>query len=256
VGAEERLNLITQVEFARQLEISKQAVQDAKKRGALGMNGKKIDLDSPVTKDYVAGALERRDKKREIREQTGEPLPKNVIKQRTKKEPKPRKPYKRRKKGVVLPPDEDENHKKSIKRRKTTAKSPPTSDPPMERPTGQKLEDVYSESDNAETKYHAEIAVLRQRKLNLELKNRKERKKLVERNLVEIYDAKTAAIDAQELLTLGQRIAANIAAAFKMDDPEAKIKCKKIIDKEVFSSLDHKKRMRKDFLESIADELG
>jgi hypothetical protein len=256
VGAEERLNLITQVEFARQLEISKQAVQDAKRRGVLGMHGKKIDLNSPVTKDYVAGALDRRDRKRKIREQTGESLPKNVIKQRIKEEPKPRKPYKRRKKGVVLPPDDDERPRKSPKSRKTAERPPIESDPPMQRSTGQKLEDVYDEDDGAGTKHRAQIAVLHQRKLNLELKNRRERGALIDREIVKAYDAKTAAIDAQELLTLGQRVSANLAAAFGLDDAKSKIKCKQIIDKEVFSAMEHKKRMRKDFFESLADELG
>jgi hypothetical protein len=243
VGAEKKLNLITQAELARQLEISKQAVQDAKRRGAIKMVGTKVDLDSPMTKEYVAESIKRRDERREKREKTGESLPKNVLDQRLDK---PKKPKSAKKKPGPKGP-RTKRAENSVKDFQASEKSP------KRQKSAQKVNiDADIDADGMfDTKRELEKDLLRQRKLNLELKTKKERGQLIDRELVKAYDAKSAAIDAQELLTLGQRISANLAAAFGKDDPKSKIKAKTIVDKEVFGAIEHKKRMREDFLKSI-----
>ena len=68
------MNLITQSEFARQLTITRQAVNDAKKKGSIDMvkQGKKnlVDLDGYKTKKYIKNKNFQRKslQKKEIKE--------------------------------------------------------------------------------------------------------------------------------------------------------------------------------------------
>ena len=81
-----------------------------------------------------------------------------------------------------------------------------------------------------------------------ELKTKQLRGELVEREDVRRVFFQTQAIDASQILTLGQRIAADVSALFAIDDPDKILAAQEIIDIEARSALAQAKALMEKWL--------
>lgn len=88
----------------------------------------------------------------------------------------------------------------------------------------------------------------------IRLKTQKERQELVSRDLVKRVFAKIYTIDVNELRTIGDKLAPDIAALCDVDDAETILKVNQRIEKEVYKSLHHIKRLVSDYLKSVGTE--
>ena len=80
------------------------------------------------------------------------------------------------------------------------------------------------------------------------------RKELVPRKLVQRTFGKLYTIDTNESMTLGDKLAADIAALCKISDPRIITKITEKYEREMYKVLAHKKRLINDFLDSIDAE--
>ncbi len=88
----------------------------------------------------------------------------------------------------------------------------------------------------------------------IQLKVDERRRKLISRELVDRFFGKLYLVDSNEWKTLPDRLAPEMAAIFENDDPEKILEVSKRIDKEVYRTLSHVKRMMDDFLKTMQIE--
>jgi hypothetical protein len=117
-----------------------------------------------------------------------------------------------------------------------------------------KEEVVQDSSDNGIKKLYWEAERIKQAAIKLETDQKKARGNLIKRSLVQRVFAKLYTVDTNELLPLKDRLSPEIAALVGVDDPELILKINKRIEKEIYKSLKHIKRLMDDFLESIEVE--
>jgi hypothetical protein len=197
---------ITQAELASRLGISRQAVCCAKREGRLGMDesGRRVDLDSEATKYYVARALER------LADKGGKVEAAEALAQRRRAVDAQRK---------KPPPVEKSEPKK--KKKKAVKK-------------GRSLEELR-DLDKHELDKLKTISIILEKQQKTEIV----RRELVERESVAALFSRLYTIHISEFHGLGGKIAADVAAHFKLDDAKSKIATKKIIDDNVFHALKH-----------------
>ncbi|MCP4748090.1 MAG: hypothetical protein GY874_18430 [Desulfobacteraceae bacterium] len=90
--------------------------------------------------------------------------------------------------------------------------------------------------------------------LSIRQKRAADRGKLIERDTVARVFAELYTIDVNEFRTMGPSLAAPIASAAGVDDPEKILKIEQIIEEAVFKILKHVKRVTNNFLLSIDAE--
>lgn len=88
----------------------------------------------------------------------------------------------------------------------------------------------------------------------LQLKTEERKQQLVPRDLVRRVLGKLYQIDVNELRTLPDKLASDIAAECKIDDTDIIFAINKIIEKEIYKTLEHMKRLLNDFLIGIKAE--
>jgi hypothetical protein len=103
-------------------------------------------------------------------------------------------------------------------------------------------------------KLYWDIRKTKESALKVEVERNKARGVLIKRDLVQRVFAKLYTIDSNELKPLGDKLAPEIAAIFESDDPKLILKVNKKIEKEIFRSLGHIKRLMNDFLIKIGTE--
>lgn len=81
-----------------------------------------------------------------------------------------------------------------------------------------------------------------------ELRAAEKRRELVSLESVKRVFAASYAIDSSQLLTLGERISNDLAAAFGIDDPEKALLSKEIIDLSVRGAIDQSKKLMDEFV--------
>ncbi len=81
-----------------------------------------------------------------------------------------------------------------------------------------------------------------------------QRRELVDRLVIQRVFGKIYMIEANELRTLGGKIAPDLAGILGIDDPEVTLNIEKQIDDEVLKSMRHIQRIISDFLEKIGGE--
>ena len=103
-------------------------------------------------------------------------------------------------------------------------------------------------------KLYWDIRKTKESALKVEVERNKARGVLIKRDLVQRVFAKLYTIDSNELKPLGDKLAPEIAAIFESDDPKLILKVNRKIEKEIFRSLGHIKRLMNDFLIKIGTE--
>jgi len=86
-------------------------------------------------------------------------------------------------------------------------------------------------------------------------KRRLKRRELIERQLVQTIFGKLYSIDKNEFLTIGDKLAPDIATLASVDDPAVILQINERIEEECYKVLAHIKRIMGDFLESVGGEL-
>ncbi len=118
---------------------------------------------------------------------------------------------------------------------------------PSENMSGDELKHYLEDLSQNSVEKLKTITQIRQ----LQVKTKKERQELISRKLISKVFAKLYMIDVNELRTLGANLAPEIAAIAAIDDDEIIIKVGEAIEKEVFTVLQHVKRIINDFLKTI-----
>lgn len=211
---------ITQSDFARTMNISRQSIQQAKKRGHIGMEvkaggkvGSRIDLQSPLTQRYIRDCKERSLE----RKADGVPLGAQALEMRRRAD------------------QEYEERTESVQKAVKDAL-----------PVGREA--------HVKDKKQLEKEVLIQRRISMEVKTAQMRKTLVARDLVEQFFAEMVAILTSQLLTLPQKLSSEVAAALGSSTPEDRLKAEQTLQEEIFPVMDHLKRNLSEFLEEIEEQ--
>ena len=103
-------------------------------------------------------------------------------------------------------------------------------------------------------KLYWDIRKTKESALKVEVEREKARGVLIKRDLVQRFIAKLYTIDSNELKPMGEKIVPEMAAIFGIEDPQLILKAIKKLDKEMFRSLGHIKRLSNDFLIKIGTE--
>lgn len=88
----------------------------------------------------------------------------------------------------------------------------------------------------------------------LQLRIDERRKKLIKREYVDRFFSQLYLVDSNEWKTLSDRLSPEIAGIFEIDDPEKILQVSKAIEKEVYRTLTHVKRLVDDFLERMKND--
>lgn len=222
-----QVKLITQSELGRIVGLSRQAIRDAKLNRKImmdGMNPKMVQLDHELTRHYI----ESRQDKREGKAAEGIPLGQEAAIHPGKKRQKTTKkqssaPKRRTNTQVLALPDENVGDP-----------AEDNSDTPLEEMGKHKLDTV---------KVYHEV-------LKLKVTIEEKRRKLVSIDGVFMTWAEFYAVHTAELGPLGEKISADLAAHFGVDDPELILGGKKKIDEPIYAALANIQRLMNDFLEA------
>ena len=126
--------------------------------------------------------------------------------------------------------------------------------PDNNNPNSPNLEISSDNPDEQMQKLYWDIRKTKESALKVEVERNKARGVLIKRDLVQRVFAKLYTIDSNELKPLGDKLAPELAAIFESDDPKLILKVNKKIEKEIFRSLGHVKRLMNDFLIKIGTE--
>lgn len=152
------------------------------------------------------------------------------------------------------------------KPKKKSPKKPKKKKPPKNPPVdygddgseGYDLEEVVAGFRSLDLRQLSSADVAKAARLESALKTRvdQEHKRglLVERALVQTVLGKLYTVDSNELKTLGSRVAPIMAGIFGEDDPEMILRAEREVEKEVFKSLAHIKRILDEFLVKLGGE--
>jgi len=215
------MNLVSQASVARGLQLSRPAIGEAVKRGVLRKVKGYIDLDCELTKLYIS--------KVEARKGITFTHPKL-----TQPKPTPKPPRKKRNR---VPAEVS----KPTQLAQITSDSSRLGDPTLDRSP----DEIVLDRAELERLKIAESVI------KMRTETMAKRKELVSRDLNQTVFAKLAAVDTSELHPLGDSISGDLAAAFGLDDNEARVKAKAIVDKRVFRALKHRKRIMEDWIKKI-----
>jgi hypothetical protein len=221
------LELITRAKLAERVGVTRQAIGDAVKNGRLRLVGEgraaKIDLHDSLTKDYIFNTNAQRKEKAPERSQqpqgTQKPLPGDS----------------RPVREIKMPPAISED-------------LPGATQLP-------RLEDMTDEQMRALSRTDLDrlegIEKIRDKKI----KNDQARNVLIARSFVAHHMSKVFQVDSTELLTLPTRLSPDIASLTKTDKPDTILEIERLIEEQIFRSLNHKKKIINEFLEQVEAEL-
>ena len=229
------MEMINQVEVARLAKVSKAAVTYAVKSSRLRhVEGtKKINLHDPLTQNFIELSL----KKGAGRGSNYQPKPEKIKK-------------KSKKSGTKVNESEQEVNKSDLKYGSYNPDENNNSNNPPD-------EDALSPDSSSAAIRKLYWDIEKQKESALKSKQERERARgiLIKRDIVRRVFAKIYTIDSNELKPLGDKLAPEIAAIFESDDAKLILKTKVKLEKEIFRSLQHIKRLTNDFLKSIEAEL-
>jgi hypothetical protein len=228
---------ISQRKFAKMLDISASALTYAIRNGTLIRTEHGIDLEDPATIEYIEHT--------KTWKATGARNPSEAaaILRKGKRAEKSSKPKPKKKAA----PKKPKAKKKPRPKKEKIRKSPPPS--PSSDPVYSDLEDLY------QTKREAELEKSQEQARKLKLQNQRERNELVPRILVRRVFGQLYLIDTNELRTLGDKLASEVAALCGVDDPNLIVSINQRIETEVFRSLEHIKKRFNDFLLEVGGEV-
>lgn len=226
--------MINQVTVARLAKVSKAAVTYAVKSSRLRhVEGtKKINLHDPLTQNFIELSLQ----KGAGRGSNYQPKPEKIKKKSEKLD-------------IKVNESEQEINKSDLKYE--SYKPDKNSDP--DNPPD---DDTLSPDSPSAAIRKLYWDIEKQKESALKSKQERERSRgiLIKRDMVRRVFAKIYTIDSNELKPLGDKLAPEIAAIFESDDAKLILKTKQKLEKEIFRSLKHIKRLINDFLKSLEAE--
>jgi hypothetical protein len=211
------VNLIKKAKLADGLQISRQAISDAVRRGALAQVEGRIDLDAPDTKAYIA-AVERR-------------------------------------KDITFNPVARPQARSRYKKRTTLARGKPVGTELTEiSSSGTRMGDMTLDVEpDAVVLSRAQLERLKvaESVIKMRVETKAKRQELVSREITAGVFAELASVDTSEFHPLADKISVDVAAKCGVEDEEVILEVKKIINKHVFRALKHRQRLMDDYLQKI-----
>ena len=222
--------------FAELVGVSKQAITVAIRDGRVTKAKRGIDPEHPTNKYYASNQDGRRKQLVQARTTKAISIKKKIVKR----------PAKGKKKG---------RPKKINREKETLQESIDQAQDAVENP------EASNGAHNAPN-YDAALGTLNAKKLKelehvkkLQVETEIKRKQLVDRSIIERVFSELYLVDTNELKTLGGKLAPRIAANYKIDDGQKIIEVERVIEAEVYRSLEHIKRILNDVLEDLEVEL-
>jgi hypothetical protein len=222
--------------FAKLVGVSHPAVLQAIKEGRVAKTTKGIDPTHPTNIHYQHLQDGRRKQLIKAKTTKAITIKKKIVKRPSKgKKKKPKKKINRQRESLQESIDQAEEE--------VTNPSPINSD------HNSANHDTALQTLNA--KKLKELEQVKKLQVETEIK----RKQLVDRAIIERVFSELYLVDTNELKTLGGKLAPRIAAKYKIDDGQKIIEVERMIEAEVYRSLEHIKRIFNDVLEELETEM-